>query len=753
MKQLIQNLRTGETKVVEVPLPSIQPGMALVETAASLVSVGTERLIVEFGEKSLVGKALSRPDLTKQFLNKARKEGFLPSLEAAFNRLDQPFPMGYSSAGIIRALGQGVEAFNVGQRVACAGGGFAVHAEYTLVPKNLLAAVPDNVDLESAAFSTLGAIAMHGFRLSHAAVGERIAVIGLGLLGLLTVQIAIAAGCQVFGIDLNPQRLELARQIGINLATLRENAEPAGLAFTRGRGFDAILICADTPSSDPVELAGSIARDRARVIAIGAVGQEIPRKIYYEKELTFINSRSYGPGRYDQSYEEQGIDYPIGFVRWTEGRNLESFVELLANRKVDVKPLITHRFPIEAAAEAYALISGKTRESFLGVLITYDLDKPKGQESSRILVASGVPKSGGRTVRTCALGVLGAGNYATAVMLPNLKEIQGIDRIGIASARGLSAQAAAARFGFKYATSDDAQILSDNEINTVAIFTRHNLHARQVIAALNAGKHVFCEKPLAIKIEELDEIVQTLTEMHSSGAESPRPPELGSPYRAEHPVLMVGFNRRFAPFAQKIKALLKERHEPIMAHYRVNAGYLPPSHWLHDLAVGGGRLIGEGCHFIDFLTYLMDALPVSVHGQSLPDVGRYREDNFCLNFTYADGSIGTLTYVANGDKSFSKERLEVFTGGAVIVVDDFRSLEMVINGNRRRLISRWRQDKGHRAEWIAFLNVLKHGGPPPIPYDHIFGVTRATFAAVEAIRKGSRIDIEYPKCVSDTGQS
>jgi NADPH:quinone reductase-like Zn-dependent oxidoreductase len=365
MKQVLQSLRNGDTLVVEVPVPSPQAGEALVRTAVSLVSAGTERMVVEFAEKSLLGKARSRPDLARQVLDKARREGLLTTVEAAFNRLDQPMPLGYSSAGTIAALGQGMEGFKIGQRVACAGGGYAVHAEYAAVPRNLLAPLPEGVDFESAAFATLGAIALHGFRLAEVQVGERIAVIGLGLLGLLAVGIARAAGCQVFGVDLDASRVALASQMGAQ-AVLREQAVEAAASFSRGRGCDAILICADTPSADPVELAGTIARDRARVVAVGAVGLNIPRKVYYEKELSFINSRSYGPGRYDPTYEEAGQDYPIGYVRWTEGRNLEAILDLLAGGRLDVKPLISHRFPIDQAPEAYALITGKKRQPFSG---------------------------------------------------------------------------------------------------------------------------------------------------------------------------------------------------------------------------------------------------------------------------------------------------------------------------------------------------------------------------------------------------
>lgn len=723
MRQVLQNLKTGATEVVEVPIPSARPGSVLVRTAASLVSVGTERMLVEFASKSLLGKARSRPDLVRQVIDKARREGLLTTIEAAFNRLDQPLALGYSSAGTVAALGEGVEGWRVGQRVACAGGGYAVHAEYGVVPVNLLAPLPDEVDFESAAFATLGAIALHGFRLAQAQLGERVAVIGLGLLGLLATGIAQAAGCTVLGIDVDLRRVEIASQLGAR-AVLRAQAEEAALSFSDGRGCDSVLICADTPEADPVELAGSMARDRARVVAVGAVGLHLPRKVYYEKELTFINSRSYGPGRYDPAYEEGGQDYPIGYVRWTEGRNLQAFVDLLAQGRIDVKALITHRFPIEKAVAAYDLITGKQKEPFLGVLLTYDNSVPVS--SAPVSRETGTPDTGKRdtgqrdtgkrdTVTRVNLGVLGAGNFAGAVLLPAIEKLTGVERVGVASASGLSAQHAAKKFGFRYASSDEAQLIADPEINTLAILTRHHLHARQVVAALSAGKHVFCEKPLALSEGELEEV-----EIALSGAAAP--------------LLMVGFNRRFAPLAQKLQAFISARQEPLAAHYRVNAGYIPSNHWVHDPQEGGGRILGEACHFIDFLTFLVGALPVAVSAQALPDGGRYHEDNAVFTFAFPDGSLGTLSYLANGDKAFPKERLEVFAGGRVAVLDDFRSLELVHDGRRQALRSRLRQDKGHLGEWQAFTQSILAGGAPPIPYEHLFGVQRMTFAALRALR-------------------
>ena len=723
MKQVLQNIRSGETIIAEVPVPTPQRGEVLVQTATSLLSAGTERMVVEFAGKSLLGKARSRPDLVRQVIEKTRREGLLTTLDSVLNRLDQPMALGYSSAGTIVALGEGVQGFHVGQRVACAGGGYAVHAEFVCVPRILLAPLPDHVDFEQAAFATLGAIALHGFRLAGTQLGENVAVIGLGLLGLLAVSIAKAAGCRVLGIELDPSRVELAHQMGIQ-AYSRDQAVEAAQSFSGGAGCDAVLICADTSSADPVELAGLIARDRAKVIAIGAVGLQLPRKIYYEKELLFLNSRSYGPGRYDPGYEESGHDYPAGYVRWTEGRNLAAVIDLVADGKLAMKPLISHRFPIDHADEAYQIILGKTQEPFLGVLLTYpdalqlDEIKSDGQHWSQT-----APEYKAAPADHLALGVLGAGNFATAVMLPALKKTPGVELVGIASASGVNAQSAASRFGFQYAVSHEQQILDDPRINTVAILTRHNLHARQVITALQAGKHVFCEKPLALTENELLHIQEALEAVNGKQ------------------LLMVGFNRRFAPFAQKLHQFLLNRQEPMIVHYRVNAGYLPLNHWTQDLEQGGGRIIGEACHFIDLITFLVGDPPLAVSTSGLPDAQRYREDNVLITLQFPDGSIGTVSYLANGDKAYPKERVEVFSGGRVGVLDDFRMLETVRDGQRHVEKSRLRQDKGHAAEWQAFSTSIINGLPAPIPYDHLVGVTRASFAAVSALRSGGRIDL------------
>ncbi len=717
MKQVVQDFRAGTTSVIDVPVPQLKPNMALVRNSASLVSVGTERALVAFASKNILGKARSRPDLVRQVVDKARREGILTTIDAVRTRLDQPLPLGYSSAGTIVQIGPDLADFQVGDRVACAGGGYAVHAEYVLVPKNLLAKIPENVDFEAAAFTTLGSIALHGFRLANPTLGESVAVIGLGVLGILAAGVAKAAGCKVFGIDVDPDRVAFAQQLGF-VAVSRDEAESAALGFTKGMGFDIVQICADTPEDDTVILAGEIARDRGRVISTGMVGIGLPRKTYFQKELSFIVSRSYGPGRYDKNYEEEGVDYPIGYVRWTEQRNLSAFLEILATGTFDVHPLISHRFPIERAEEAYALLSSEKTEPFLGVVIVYPGSEADVDSLARRIVLSTTTAGGSDEVR---LGVIGAGNFARAVMFP-IMQSSGVQRVGLTAATGISATETAKRFGFEFAATESDEILADDRVNAVAILTRHDLHAPLVLQALKADKHVFCEKPLAILPEDLHAIAKAL-----EGSDR---------------ILAVGFNRRFAPYALELKKFLLSVNEPLIMNYRVNAGLLPKDHWLHDPAQGGGRIIGEGCHFIDFLSFVVSSPIMSIVAKGTPSDDRYREDNVILMLKYQNGSVGTITYVANGDRSLPKERLEVFGGGSVAILDDFRRLELIRDGRKSVRKNRWREDKGHRTEWEAFMHAVREGGPPPIPYQELFDVSMASILALDALRSGSEIQFE-----------
>ncbi|HME35196.1 MAG TPA: bi-domain-containing oxidoreductase [Candidatus Sulfotelmatobacter sp.] len=729
MKQVLQHARTGEITVEEVPAPQLLPGCVLVRVAASVVSAGTERASAEFARKSLLQKAQSRPDLVREVISKVQRDGIFSAIEAVRSRLDQPQRPGYSSAGTVIAVGEGVTDLQPSDRVACAGAGFAVHAEIACVPRLLVARIParpagDEVPFDEAAFATLGAVALHGIRNAEAKLGDLVAVIGLGLLGQLTVQLLKAAGCRVLGIDLDLVRADLAQRMGADCATSSATSFRDLCGETsRGVGVDSVLITAETSSSDPVNLAGAVARDRAIVVAVGTVGMDIERKAYYEKELDFRVSRSYGPGRHDAAYEQKGRDYPIGYVRWTETRNMEAFVQLLAEKKVDVGALITHRFSIERAETAYSLITGKSREPFLGVVIQYAID------DSRTLAVvpehSATPQSQPATATGVSVGLLGAGVFAGGTLVPAMKASRSTTLVSVCAANGSRAQHVERKFGFRNCTTDEAQLIHDPAVNAVVIATRHHLHAKQVLAALAAGKHVFCEKPLCLSEEELHSIVSAY---------------LGVP-TAERPTLMVGFNRRFAPMAARMKSFLAPISEPLALHYRINAGYFPPDHWVNDREQGGGRILGEVCHFVDLLMFLAASPIVEVEARTVGNSGRYSGDNVIVSLRFANGSEGTISYLANGDRAFSKERIEVFGGGSAAVLEDFRRLELVRGGRKEILHSRWRQDKGHRGEWAAFVQAVQRRTQAPIPFEELACSTLATLRLDESALTGKRLAV------------
>jgi predicted dehydrogenase/threonine dehydrogenase-like Zn-dependent dehydrogenase len=735
MKQLLQHTRTGEITVAEVPAPQLLAGCVLVRVAASLVSAGTERASSEFASKNLLQKAQARPDLVREVLSKIRRDGLLSAVQAVRSRLDQPTSLGYSSSGTVIGVGEGISDIAVGDRVACAGAGYAVHAEVACIPRLLLAKIPEGapVSFDEAAFTTVGAVALHGIRTADVRLGEVVAVIGLGLLGQLTVQLLKAAGCRVLGMDIAADRSDLGRRLGADgVCVSGPELQELCLQQTRGFGADAVLITAETPSSDPVNLAGRVARDRAIVVAVGTVGMDLERRTYYEKELDFRISRSYGPGRYDSAYEQKGRDYPIGHVRWTETRNMESFVQLLADRKLDLNSLITHRFPIDDVNRAYDIISGRTREPFLGILFTYP---ERSDFSQRVEVSPERPISTAAAPdKTLKIGLIGAGSFAWSTLLPAIKQVRGIELVGVCSATGAHSRAAADKFHFRYCTTNDNELIHDPSINTVVVATRHNLHAAQVLSALAAGKHVFCEKPLCLREEDLAEIVRTYSNRQEADA---------------RPVLMVGFNRRFSPLAVRMKSFLADVHEPVDMHYRVNAGSLPPDHWVHDPEQGGGRILGEVCHFVDFLSFLAGTQPVEVSARGLGDSGRYSGDNVLVSLQFANGSSGTISYLASGDKVYSKERVEVFGGAAVATLKDFRRLELVRHGREETIRSHWRQDKGHHGEWEALAASAHAGQPAPISFEDIVSTTLATIKIVEAQATGEAIRVDTSVFVSE----
>ena len=713
MKQILQNLKSGQIQVADVPCPRVRPGHLLIQSRASLISAGTERMLVEFGKASLLAKARAQPEKVRQALDKIRTDGLLPTMEAVFSRLDEPLPLGYCNAGVVVEVGEGVEGWSVGDRVANNG----PHAEMVCVPCNLCAKIPDGVSDEQAAFAFLAAIGLQGIRLLAPTLGETVVVIGLGLIGLMAVQLLRANGCHVLGIDIDAKRLALARSLGAETVDLPGGADPvaAALAYSEGRGVDGVLITASSKSNMIVRQAASMCRKRGRIVLVGVVGLELNRSDFYKKELSFQVSCSYGPGRYDPAYEAGGRDYPVGFVRWTEQRNLTAILDLLAQGRLDVQPLVGRRVEQGAAEEAYRLLTD--RSEALGILLTYPTAAPPVE---RVATLS---STGGQTAAQTAgsdgvvLGLIGAGTFVRRTLLPLLKGCQ-IERRMIASAGGVSSVHAGEKFGFKQATTDPQSILADEEINLVIIATRHDLHAEMVCAALAAGKHVMVEKPLCLDATELRQIAEAME---------------ASPGRQ----LLVGFNRRFSPHALKMKSLLATRVQPICMSMLVNAGVVPPESWVQDPAVGGGRIIGEGCHWIDLMSFLAGSPVVQVSATRIgPSPGLdIRDDKMSITLQLADGSIGTLHYFANGHSAYPKETLEVFCGGKVLRMENFRALRGYGWSDFSKMKLR-RQDKGHAEELRQLTEAVRRGGASLMPFDQIVNVTRATFAAVASAESG-----------------
>lgn len=717
MKQVLQ--RGGVFTVEDVPVPAVPDGFVLVRTAASLLSVGTERMIAQTLGTSLARKAMARPDLLRQAIERAVQDGLKATIDDVRARTNEPVPVGYSAAGTVMQSRVEGDDFAEGQRVACAGAGLANHAEIICVPRHLCAAVPSNVPFDEAAFATVGAIALHGVRLARLEIGSTVAVIGMGLLGQLTAQIAAASGCRVLAIDLTQGRVDLARTLGAEAGAIPDGARAAAAAFSAGLGVDAVLITADTSSNDPIELAGDIARDRAPVVAVGAVGLQVPRATFYRKELRLLISRSYGPGRHDPAYELQGRDYPIGYVRWTEQRNLASFLQLVAEGRVRVSPLITHRFSQAEAPAAYEIITGASAVPYLGVVLTYP-------EAAQLDVHS-APAAPAPPARAAAghvrLGLIGAGSFAKAVLVPAFQARGSVHFRGVISRQGLTAKSVAERFRFDYADTDERRVFEDPDVDAVVIATRHSLHAAQTLAAAAGGKHVFVEKPLCISEDDLP-----LIEAAFSQPGAPR--------------LMVGFNRRFAPLAVRLKDFFQTVHSPLVAHYTVNAGFISRDHWVHDPKEGGGRIVGEACHFIDFLGWLFGQRPFRVTAHPIETPGASSSgDNLVITLEYPNGSVGTISYFAVGDSAAGKEHLEVHGGGRSARLHDFRTLQLFSNRRETVVRYRFRQDKGHRSACAAFIDALLGGRPSPIPLEDLTAATRATFRAIESARTGRALPV------------
>lgn len=709
MKQILQSLKTGATEVAELPVPAARRGQLLIATTQTLVSAGTERMLVEFGKANWLDKARQQPDKVRMVLDKIKTDGLMPTLEAVFNKLDQPLPLGYCNVGRIADLGGGVSGFEVGDRVISNG----KHAEVVSVPVNLCAKVPDAVSDEEAAFTVLGAIALQGIRLVQPTLGETVVVTGLGLIGLVTVQLLRAHGCRVLGLDFDSEKLAMARAFGAEVVDLAAGQDPiaAAMAYSRGRGADAVIVTAATKSSEPMHQAALMCRKRGRIVLVGVTGLELSRADFFEKELTFQVSCSYGPGRYDANYEDKGNDYPVGFVRWTEQRNFEAVLDMMADGRLDVKPLISHRFDITQAEQAYELVGGAGKS--LGILLRYP-GLAIDSASRTVAVPSTDPK-GAVSTGARGISVIGSGNYATAVLLPAFKSA-GARLRSVASAAGVSGLHAARKFGFEETTTDTERLFADAATEAVIITTRHDSHAQYVLRAIEAGKHIFVEKPLCLTLEELATIEAAITARHASGAKVP--------------MLMVGFNRRFAPQVQRMRQLLAGTTGPKSLVMTVNAGAIPADHWTQDPAVGGGRIIGEACHFIDLLRFLTGS-PVT--GWDRADMDSRTGDTVTVQLRFADGSIGTVHYFANGNKAFPKERLEVFAAGRILQLDNFRKLTGFGWPGFSKM-NLWRQDKGQKACAQQFIDALAQGGPSPIPLEDILEVSRLSIEIAGARR-------------------
>jgi predicted dehydrogenase/threonine dehydrogenase-like Zn-dependent dehydrogenase len=717
--QIVQHQKTGEILVDELPAPKLRPGSVLVRNVFSLISAGTERTSVEIAQASMMEKARLRPDLVRQVLDNFNREGLLATYKKVQDRLDTFKELGYSCAGIV--VESAVDDIKEGDRVACAGVGYASHAEIVSVPRNLVVKIPVEVEFDEAAFTTVASIALHGVRQADVRVGEQVVVIGLGLIGLLTVQVLKASGCRVIGLDVASRNFQLALTLGCDQCAIsNHDAVPVVQNFTGGYGADAVLITAATPSNEPVELAFLCARKRGTVVAVGTVGMNIPRSPFYEKEINFRISCSYGPGRYDPDYEERGHDYPLGFVRWTENRNMQAVLDMMAQRKLDVRPLITHRIPVEESLRAYDIITGKLQESFLGILIQYsDPSEPIAITRRVQLRPSDQPVSGRRAV----LGLIGAGNFAQSILLPALMKLAPRMQ-GVATSKPVSAKNTAKKYQFQFYATDANEIIHDKDVNLVFVASRHDSHAHYVVEALRAGKSVFVEKPPALTNEEFEAILSAYAEAQRAGTA---------------PLLMVGYNRRFSEPVRAIQQLFAGRSEPLAMYYRIHAGFIPSTHWTQH-PEQGGRFVGEGGHFVDVMQFLCGALPTSVYAVAPSDnARRYNHDNVLVSITFADGSVGTAHYLANGANAGEKEYLEVSGDSKTARMWNFKKLECI--AGRKKLTTSFSGDKGHAAEMKALLDGFESGAGSPISIDSLAATSRATFAVMESVRTGHVVPV------------
>ena len=722
MKQILQDLKSGETRVTEVPSPKVKAGHLRIRTNISLISAGTERMVVGFGKSNYIQKARQQPEKVSQVINKIATDGISATLDTVKARLDEPQPLGYSNVGVVTHVGEGVGGFAVGDRVVSNGR----HAEIVIVPKNLCAKVPETVSDEQASFTVVSSIALQGVRLAMPTLGETVVVFGLGLIGLITVQILNANGCRVLGIDVSQERVDLAKSFGVEAFNLSSGTDPvnSALTFSKGYGADAVIITASATDDSIVHQAAKMSRQRGRIILVGVVGLKLNRSDFYEKELSFQVSCSYGPGRYDPFYEDKGNDYPLGFVRWTEQRNFFAVLELMTKGALITEPLISAREALSNAPRAYdKVVSGEVVTVVLKYSDRVDQDS---QTITRIENLELFPAEKKRKVR---VGVVGAGNFTKARLLPSLEK-SGVIFDTIASAQGVTSASAAEKYKFINNTNDVETIWANDEIDTVFVTTRHDSHAKMVIDALNSGKNIFVEKPLCLTLSELEEIQKVYRERNSL-----------KPHR-----LMVGFNRRFAPTVVQLKSLLQGRAQPITAIYTVNSGYIPQDHWAQDFEVGGGRILGEACHFIDLLQFLVGQPIISVYATQMGDVAGVAipSDKMTITLEFKDGSHGSIHYFSNGAKGFSKERIEVFSDGRIAQIDNYKKIKMYgFNAKQSRpggkALFGGGQDKGHDIGFCAFLDAIKAGEASPISFHEIVNSTLASFAAMESVKTRKRV--------------
>jgi len=725
MKQIVQNYKSGELRLVEVPVPNLKADGVLVRNIYSVISIGTEMMKVRNAKMNLIEKARSRPEEVKKVIQSIKQIGLLSTYKKVMNRLDTLTPLGYSASGVVVKVSSGLDEFKVGDKVAI--GGYAHHAEVNFVPKNLCVKVPKNVALDQAAFTTIGAIAIQGIRQARIQFGETIAVIGLGLIGLVASKILIATGYNVIGIDINNFKTDLARKCGIENSAVfgKDDIYSLVSTVTNGIGVDAVLIATGAKNNTPVSLAAKIARDKGKIVDIGITKMNLPWKISYEKELEYIFSRSYGPGRYDINYEEKGIDYPVGYVRWTEKRNMESFLNLISYKKLDVYDLITHRFKFKDAEKVYSDIYSNKIKNFLGVIFEYGkFDISEKLETKAIINTQKRLKPNSYKV---IIGCIGAGNFAKTMLLPHIVKDPNVILKGIATSTGISARDVANKFGFEYATSSAEAILRDDSINTVLIATRHNLHSYFVIEGLKHKKYVFVEKPLALNEDQLKDIIDIYKKLQDQG---------------EFPFLMVGYNRRFAPSSIKLKEFFLHRKFPLVIHYRINAGIIPKKNWYQDPVEGGGRIIGEVCHFIDYITFLTGVLPAKVFATSTRSSNENipNWDNISINIELQDGSISNIIYTAIGSDNFPKEYIEVFGENSVGVLDNFSVLRLY--RNNKKITKKFFRNKGHSNEIKKLIQSIIRNQGSPIRFDELIAVSLTSFGIHKSLEKNLPIDIK-----------